>query len=137
MAEGIYIQRIELLRLHVPRALVKLLIRETLLMQAKWNHEKKHYELVLSEKELGINIFALTCAKYETKDAAVAALQKEFLDLNNAGVVDPVLNIVHSYSLDRQYTHCGMDVSGSLGRMSVTDDSRQVNCPACIDRRER
>lgn len=56
-------------------------------MQAKWNPEKKHYELVLTEKELGVNIFALTCAKYETKDEEVGKLQKAFLDLNNAGEV--------------------------------------------------
>lgn len=57
-------------------------------MQAKWNPEKNHYELVLTEKELGVNIFALTCAKYETKDETVAELQKAFLDLNKAGVVE-------------------------------------------------
>jgi hypothetical protein len=104
-------------------------------MQAKWNHEKRHYELVMTEKELGVNIFGLTIAKYETKDAAVAALQKEFLNLNNAGVVEPILNIVHSYSLDRQFTHCGMDVTRDRSeKMSVTDNNTRANCPACIDR---
>ncbi|MFY3741613.1 MAG: hypothetical protein HMLIMOIP_002071 [Candidatus Nitrosomirales archaeon] len=57
-------------------------------MYAVWNITKRAYEITMTEHELGVNIFALTVAKYETHDAAVATLQKEFLNLNNAGKLE-------------------------------------------------
>ena len=53
-------------------------------MKAVWSNKKKTYEIEMSEKELGVLIFGLTVARYETKDAGVAVLQEEFLDLNNS-----------------------------------------------------
>lgn len=56
-------------------------------MKASWNPAQKKYQIEMTEKELGVLIFALTCAKYETKDPAVAELQKAYLNLNSSGAV--------------------------------------------------
>lgn len=62
-------------------------------MDAKWNAEKKQYEIFFSERELGILLFSLVIAKYETGDAAVADLQKALLNLNSIGsVVEEIRN---------------------------------------------
>jgi hypothetical protein len=61
-------------------------------MKAVWNSSKNTYEIEMTKQELGTVLFALTIAKQNTRMpssiAAVADLQKEFLNLNSAPVSD-------------------------------------------------
>lgn len=57
-------------------------------MIAKWSNEKKVYEIEFTERDLGVLLFALTVARYETGDKEVIQLLKQLTNLNNATGID-------------------------------------------------